>query len=182
MGTGFQMSQILWDKMRFYLTVWNIAGMWHFGTISHTACQLVSIRKTVEFRLIWPDLCIHNLTMWLEFFKDVASLFICKKERQKRGNILTCCKQSRNATIAWSNLYKWKKDSKQCSLDTLMVNKENYYREYKGHTKWLRLISSHFAKNIFFAWHFFMHMLIISVLYVQSKSSGTSRFPHVCTI
>ena len=29
-----------------------------------------------------------------------------------------------------------------------MVNKENYYREYKGHTKWLCLISSHFAKKI----------------------------------
>ena len=28
-----------------------------------------------------------------------------------------------------------------------MVNEENYYREYKGHTKWLR---SHFAKNSFF--------------------------------
>ena len=34
---------------------------------------------------------------------------------------------------------------------TVMVNKENYYREYKGHTKWLSLISSDFAKNIF--WH-----------------------------
>ena len=31
-----------------------------------------------------------------------------------------------------------------------MVNKENYYREYKGHTKWLSLISSHFAKKTFF--------------------------------
>ena len=31
-----------------------------------------------------------------------------------------------------------------------MVNKENYYREYKDHTKLLSLISSHFAKNIFF--------------------------------
>ena len=31
-----------------------------------------------------------------------------------------------------------------------MVNKENYYREYKGHTKWLSLISSHFAKKKFF--------------------------------
>ena len=50
-----------------------------------------------------------------------------------------------------------------------MVNKENYYQEYKGHTKWLSLISSHFAQNNFFsAWNFFMHMLIISVLYVQS--------------
>ena len=33
-----------------------------------------------------------------------------------------------------------------------MVNKENYYREYKGHTKWLSLIYSHFApKNFFFS-------------------------------
>ena len=64
-----------------------------------------------------------------------------------------------------------KKDNKQCLLDTpqtVMVNKENYYQEYKGHTKWLSLISSHFAKNTFFAWYFFMHMLIISILYVQS--------------
>ena len=49
-----------------------------------------------------------------------------------------------------------------------MVNKENYYQEYKGHTKWLSLISSHFEKKNFLTWHFFMHMLIISVLYVQS--------------
>ena len=34
---------------------------------------------------------------------------------------------------------------------TVIVNKENYYRAYKGHTKWLCLISSHFAVNIF--WH-----------------------------
>ena len=30
------------------------------------------------------------------------------------------------------------KDNKQCLLDTpntVIVNKENYYREYKGHTK-----------------------------------------------
>ena len=68
-----------------------------------------------------------------------------------------------------------KKENMQRLLDppphpagTVMVNKENYYREYKGHTKWLSLISSHFAKNIFLAWPFIMHMLIISVLYLQS--------------
>ena len=33
---------------------------------------------------------------------------------------------------------------------TVMVNKENYYREYKGHTKWLSLISSDFAKKKIF--------------------------------
>ena len=33
---------------------------------------------------------------------------------------------------------------------TVMVNKETYYGEYKGRTKWLSLISSHFAKNNFF--------------------------------
>ena len=64
--------------------------------------------------------------------------------------------------------YNERKDNKRCLLDApgrVTVNKENYYREYKGHTKWLSLISSHFAKDIFLAWHFFMHMLIISVLY-----------------
>ena len=33
-----------------------------------------------------------------------------------------------------------KKDNKKCLLDThrtVIVNKENYYGEYKGHTKWL---------------------------------------------
>ena len=40
-----------------------------------------------------------------------------------------------------------------------MVNKENYYQEHKGHTKWLSLISSQFAKYEFLAWHFLMHML-----------------------
>ena len=62
------------------------------------------------------------------------------------------------------------KRDKQCLLDTprkVMVTTENYYWEYKGHRKWLSLISSLFAKNIFLAWHF-MHMLIIHVLYVQS--------------
>ena len=45
-----------------------------------------------------------------------------------------------------------KEDNQQCLLDiphTVMVNKDKYYGEYKGHTKWLSLISSHFAKNIF---------------------------------
>ena len=59
--------------------------------------------------------------------------------------------------------------NKQCLLDTphtVMVNKENYYW---GHTKWLTLISSHFAKNIFFGMTLLhAHMLMISVLYVQS--------------
>ena len=66
---------------------------------------------------------------------------------------------------------QWKKDNKQCLLDTpciVMVNKENYYQEYKGHTKWLSLISSQFPKNI----HFYMHMLIKSVLYVPGGGGG----------
>ena len=33
---------------------------------------------------------------------------------------------------------------------TVMVNKENYYGEYKGHTKRLSLISSHIAITIYF--------------------------------
>ena len=68
-------------------------------------------------------------------------------------------------------LNKWK--LKQAMLirypHTVMVNIENYYGEHKDHTKWLSLISNHFAKKTFFlAWHFFMHMLIISVSNVQS--------------
>ena len=35
-----------------------------------------------------------------------------------------------------------------------MVNKENYYLEYKGDTKLLSLISSHFAKSILLPWNF----------------------------
>ena len=38
------------------------------------------------------------------------------------------------------------------------------YREYKGHTKWLSLISSHFAKNIFFGMtllHAYAHYICI---------------------
>ena len=75
--------------------------------------------------------------------------------------------------------------NKQHLLDTrytVMVNKENYYQEYKGHTKWLSLICSHFAKKIVFAWCSFMHMLIIHLFCMCkvsesfSKSSGTSCF------
>ena len=61
-----------------------------------------------------------------------------------------------------------------------MVNEENYYREYKGHSKRLSLISSHFAeKKIFLAWFFFMHMLIISVLYVQSIKASVRALVQV---
>ena len=57
---------------------------------------------------------------------------------------------------------------------TVMVNKENYYQEYKGHTKWLSLVSSHFAKNISFACHF-MYMLNVSrILFVQSTRTAAS--------
>ena len=45
-----------------------------------------------------------------------------------------------------------------------MVNKENYYREYKGHTKWLSLISSHFAKKKKF--FFGMTLLHAHALYI----------------
>ena len=49
-----------------------------------------------------------------------------------------------------------KKDNKQCLFDTpckVMVNKKkNYNQEYKGHAKWLSLISSHFANKIIL-WH-----------------------------
>ena len=49
-----------------------------------------------------------------------------------------------------------KNDNQQCLLDPppprrVMVNKENYYSDYKGDKKWLSLISSHFAKSIIFA-------------------------------
>ena len=70
--------------------------------------------------------------------------------------------------------------------------KKNYYGEYKGHTKWLSLISGHFAKNIFF-FFFFWHdtssctcsLYLYYVCRVSesfTKSSGTSWFPHVCAI
>ena len=48
---------------------------------------------------------------------------------------------------------KWgisKKNNKQCLLDTPRtetVNEKNYYEVYKGHTKWLSLKSSHFARK-----------------------------------
>ena len=48
-----------------------------------------------------------------------------------------------------------------------MVNKENYYGEYKY--KMAKFDKQSLCqKQIFMAWHFFMHMLIISVLYVHS--------------
>ena len=53
----------------------------------------------------------------------------------------------------WKTLNKMKKRDKQCWQDTprtVMVNKENYYWVYNGHTKWLSLISSHFVKKNFF--------------------------------
>ena len=58
---------------------------------------------------------------------------------------------------------------------TVMVSKENYYREYKGHTNWLSLISSQFPNNI----HFVMHMLIIPVLYVY-RGDSHKRTVQVC--
>ena len=45
-----------------------------------------------------------------------------------------------------------KKDTKQCLSNTprtVMVNKENEYQEYKGHTKWLSLQGSYLKKNLF---------------------------------
>ena len=55
------------------------------------------------------------------------------------------------ANLSWQYYYYNENWNKQCLLDTprtVMVNKENYYRKYKGHTKWLSLISSHFANYI----------------------------------
>ena len=84
-----------------------------------------------------------------------------------------------------------KKDNKQCLLviryhRTVMGNRENYYGEYKGITKWLNLISSHFTKkkkkNIFFCMtRLHEHAGYILIAYAKyqkvsvSKSSGNSQ-------
>ena len=41
-------------------------------------------------------------------------------------------------------------------------------RTTPAYTKWRSLISSHNCQNFFLAWHFFIHMFIISELFVQS--------------
>ena len=46
-----------------------------------------------------------------------------------------------------------------------MVNKENYYWDKMAKFDKQSLCQK---KKSFLAWHFFMHMLIISVLYVQN--------------
>ena len=74
--------------------------------------------------------------------------------------------------------------NKQCLLDsprTVMVNK-GYYREYEGHTKWLSLISSHFAKKHFLGitlLHAHAHYICIVCAKYQRASvkPGTGWFP-----
>ena len=78
-----------------------------------------------------------------------------------------------------------------------MVNKENYYRNYKGRTKWLSLISSHFAKRFtklsfcqkLIFWHQTSSHKCSMCLYCVSKlsdcfskSCGTSWFTRTCTM
>ena len=56
---------------------------------------------------------------------------------------------------------------------TVMVNKENYYRGYKSHTKWLSLISSHFAKHIFFGMTFLhAHAHYICIVCVKYQKAS----------
>ena len=65
---------------------------------------------------------------------------------------------------------------------TVMVNKENYYREYKGHTKWLSLISSHFAKNICFGMtllHAHAHYIcIVCAKYQKASVKAVVQVDH----
>ena len=77
--------------------------------------------------------------------------------------------------------YNERKDNKQCLLDApgrVTVNKENYYREYKGHTKWLSLISSHFAKDIFFGMTLLhAHAHYICLVYMCKYQKASSKAP-----
>ena len=57
---------------------------------------------------------------------------------------------------------------------TVMVNKENHYREYKGNTKWLSLISSHFAKKYFLFGSTLLHAHAHYICIVYSKYQKTS--------
>ena len=65
---------------------------------------------------------------------------------------------------------------------TVMVNKENYYREYKGNTKWLSLISSHFAKNICFGMtllHAHAHYIcIVCAKYQKASVKAVVQVDH----
>ena len=63
----------------------------------------------------------------------------------------------------------------------VMVNKENCYREYKSHTKWISFISSHLPKNVFGVTLLHAHAHHICVVCAAKyerasldKSSGTS--------
>ena len=75
-----------------------------------------------------------------------------------------------------------KKDNKQCLLDTpstVMVNKENYYWEYKGHTKWLSLISSHFAKIFLFGMTLHAHAHYICIVYAKYQRASVKALVQV---
>ena len=62
---------------------------------------------------------------------------------------------------------------------TVMVNKENYYREYKGHTKWLSLISSHFAKNIVFGMTLHAHAYYTCIVCAKYQKASVKALVQV---
>ena len=82
----------------------------------------------------------------------------------------------------WPMLVKMEiKDKKQCLLDThltAMVYKENHYREYKGNTKWLILISSHFATNIFGMTLLHAHAHYICIVCAKYQKTSVKALVH----
>ena len=77
---------------------------------------------------------------------------------------------------------KKKKDNKQCLLDTpaVIVNIENYYQEYKCHTKWLSLISSHFAKINFFGMTLLhAHAHYVCIVYAKYQKASVKALVQV---
>ena len=57
---------------------------------------------------------------------------------------------------------------------TVMVNKENLYQEYKGHTKWLSLKSSYLTKNVFFFCMTLLHAHAQYIFIVNAKYQKAS--------
>ena len=160
--------------------------------------------------------CAKNVSnLWLELQLILTTTFLNLLMRLLNWNLLmrllnwNLLMRLLNCTLTfWWNYcmlaHKWaaiwqnqqnETYNKQCLLDTptppstVMVNKENYYQKYKGHTNWLSLISSHFAKNIFLGMTLLQAHAQYKYLYCLckvsesfSKSSGTSWFHCVCTI
>ena len=139
-------------------------------TLLHAHAQYIYIGNAKYQKLSVKALVQVDFPVYVQ----AKSLF--KSKQEKNGSFQKAVILSKKHFFLASNVFmQMFNESILCRQSIELFRHKLWYKLNSPHMHYLDTchtkllsISSHFAKRYFFAWHLFMHMLNISVLYMQS--------------